>query len=67
MKTFLSLTALAAFFLVVGPDAQVKAAQRMSTAQCMAKCTAECNRRNPGGDSGRKSACMNKCQSIYNC
>jgi hypothetical protein len=66
MKTFLSLTTLAALFLLIGPDAQVNAA-RMSTAQCMAKCKAECDRRNPGGDSGRKSACMNKCQSIYNC
>ena len=69
MKSVFALAGLAALVFLTGSNVSsyAQATQEGRTAKCIARCQAECDRRNPGGDSGRKSACMNVCQRNYQC
>lgn len=69
MKLLYPLTILVALAFVIGSGAQAQNAQpsQSRTEKCMARCKAECKHRNPGGDSGRMSGCMDVCQRQYNC
>ena len=69
MVRLAAVVAFIASVIVTGftPISSHAQSQQGRTAQCIAKCKAECSRRNPQGDSGRMSACMNVCQRNYQC